>query len=75
MTLSEAKDGQLLRVTGCASDEITCQALRFGIGEGSLVRVQKNITNGPVIVTKNQLEIALGRRLAQAISVELCEKQ
>lgn len=75
MTLGEAKKGQLLLVTGCTSADITCQALRFGIGEGSLIRVQQNIANGPVIVTKNQLEIALGRPLAQAINVEVQDEQ
>lgn len=60
MTLSEGKDGQLLTVTGTEGDDITWQALRFGIGQGSQIQIQKNIPGGPVIISKNQLEIAIG---------------
>lgn len=70
MTLADGKDGQWLVVTGTEGDEITYQALRFGIGEGSHIQVQKNIPGGPVIISKNQLEIAIGRQLAVFINVE-----
>lgn len=70
MTLSEAKDGQWLVVTSTQGDEITMQALRFGIGQGTQIQVQKNIRGGPVIIAKNQLEIAIGRQLANLIHVE-----
>ena len=69
MTLGEGKDGQLLTVTSTEGDDITWQALRFGIGEGSQIQVQKNIPGGPVIISKNQLEIAIGRQLASRIQV------
>ncbi len=69
MTLTEGKEGQLLLVTRTTSDDITLQALRFGIGEGSHVRVQKNIPGGPIVISKNQLEIAVGRQLAESIEV------
>lgn len=70
MTLSDAKDGQLLVVTETKGDDITYQALRFGIGEGSFIRVEKNIAGGPIIISKNQLEIAIGRQLANLIHVK-----
>ena len=69
MTLADGKDGQHLIITRTNGDEITWQALRFGIGEGSSVQVQKNIPGGPVIVLRNQLEIAIGRQLAALIEV------
>jgi Fe2+ transport system protein FeoA len=69
VTLGEGKDGQLLIVTSTEGDDITWQALRFGIGEGSQIQVQKNIPGGPVIISKNQLEIAIGRQLASRIQV------
>jgi ferrous iron transport protein A len=70
LTLSEAKEGQWLRVTHTKGDEITVQALRFGIGEGSQIQVQKNISGGPVVISKNQMEIAIGRKLADCIHVQ-----
>jgi Fe2+ transport system protein FeoA len=68
-TLAEAKDGQDLTVVSFASDDIVVQALRFGIDEGSKIRVQKNIPGGPVIISKHHLEIAIGREIARAIVV------
>jgi len=69
VTLSDGKEGQWLVVTMTQGDDITVQALRFGIAEGSQIQVQKNIAGGPVIVSKNQLEIAIGRQLANCIHV------
>ncbi|HEY9683817.1 MAG TPA: ferrous iron transport protein A [Oculatellaceae cyanobacterium] len=69
MTLVDGKDGQRLTITRTAGSEITLHALRFGIGEGSSIQVQKNIPGGPVIVLRNQLEIAIGRQLACLIEV------
>jgi len=68
--LSEAKEGQSLTVTNITNEEITWQALRFGLEEGSRIRVEKNIAGGPVIVSKNQLEIAIGRKIAESIEGE-----
>jgi Fe2+ transport system protein FeoA len=73
LTLVDGKDGQRLLITRTDGDEITMQALRFGIGEGSNIQVQKNIPGGPVIVLRNQLEIAIGRQLAVLIEVSPSE--
>ena len=70
MTLVDAKEGDRLRVVNCMSEEVCMQALRFGINEGSQICLKKKIPGGPVIVTKNQLEIAIGRQLAASIEVE-----
>jgi Fe2+ transport system protein FeoA len=70
MKLADAKEGQDFVVSSMADDDICLQALRFGIDTGTVIYVQKNITGGPVIVCKNQLEIAIGRQIAAAIEVE-----
>jgi Fe2+ transport system protein FeoA len=69
MKLTEAKDGQMLEVLEVEGQAASMQALRFGIDAGSKITVQKNISGGPVIISKNQLEIAIGREIALAISV------
>lgn len=69
MTLAEAKEGQRLIVTATGNDETTWQALRFGIEAGAEIRVEKAIPGGPVIISKNHLEIALGRQIAKSIAV------
>lgn len=69
-TLAEAKDGDWLVVTGTSDDDVKWQALRFGIGEGSVIQVQKNIPKGPVIISKKHVEIAIGRELAKSVTVD-----
>jgi len=70
LTLSQARQGQKLLVVHTRGEEITMQALRFGISEGAELTVEKSIKGGPVIVVRNHLEIAIGRALAEAIEVE-----
>lgn len=70
LTLAEAKDGEWLIVTGTKDESVKWQALRFGIGQGSLIQVQKNIPKGPVIISKKHVEIAIGRELAHSVSVK-----
>ena len=69
MTLTDAREGQWLIVTGTGSSEVTYQALRFGIEEGAQIQVRKKIAGGPVIIARNQLEIAIGRQIALSIEV------
>ncbi|MBX9693190.1 MAG: ferrous iron transport protein A [Cyanobacteria bacterium] len=75
LTLADARDGEWLIVVGCDSDDIKWQALRFGIGEGSLIQVQKNIVRGPVIISRKQIEIAIGRDIACSVSVRPADNQ
>jgi Fe2+ transport system protein FeoA len=70
MLLSDAKEGDRLVVTATLGEEVTLQALRFGINEGCEITVSKRIPGGPVIVSKNQLEIAIGPQIAVHIEVE-----
>ena len=74
MKLSEAKDGQCLEIVEVDGDNASMQALRFGIDSGSRITVQKNISGGPVIISKNQLEIAIGREIAASIKVVLKDR-
>lgn len=69
-SLAEAKDGDWLIVTGTADEAVKFQTLRFGIGKGSLIQVQKNIPKGPVIISRKHVEIAIGRELAKNVSVK-----
>lgn len=67
--LADAKDGDWVVVTGTSDEDVTMQTLRFGIAEGSIIQIQKNIPRGPVIISKKHVEIAIGRELAKCVSV------
>lgn len=71
MTLADAKDGAILIVLNTGDEEISIHALRFGIDCGAEIEVQKNIRGGPVIVARNQMEIAIGREIAKNIEVRI----
>ncbi len=70
MNLAQCKEGQEVIILKSKNSQIHVQALRFGINEGSLVKIAKNIAGGPIIILKNQLEIAIGRQIAVGIEVE-----
>lgn len=70
MTLADVKEGHTVVVKATEGEDVTVQALRFGIWEGSVVSIEKNIPGGPVIVSRNQMELAVGRQLAMSILVE-----
>ena len=69
LLLSDVRDGETVVVINTGSDEIMVQTLRFGLDTGSIICVEKNISGGPVIVSRNQLEIAIGREIAKNILV------
>lgn len=69
MTLAQVKRGAKVKITDIPDDFIRAQAIRFGIAEGAEVECVEKIPAGPVIVKKRYQEIAVGRRLAESISV------
>ena len=69
MTLAEGKEGRTFVVTKTVSDDVTMQAMRFGISEGAVISIAKNIKGGPVIVSRNEMELAVGRQLADLIHI------
>ncbi|MBU7005124.1 FeoA family protein [Phosphitispora fastidiosa] len=71
MNLDKCKKGHKVRITGIGNSDIRAQAIRFGISEGEIVCCAEVVPAGPVVVQKNNQEIAIGRRLARQIAVEL----
>lgn len=72
MTLEQAKRGQKLVVTGIGNETVRVLAIRFGICEGIAVTCREVIPAGPVIISLNDQEIAVGRSLAKHIEVRPC---
>lgn len=72
MRLDKANRGQIVKITEIPNDRVRVQAIRFGLSEGAVVTCREVVPAGPVIVTRNKQEIAIGRNLAKTISVEPC---
>lgn len=72
MTLDNVKKGQLVKITSIPDEVTRIKAIRFGISEGEIVTCLEVVPAGPVVVSKNKQEIAIGRSLASYIWVEPC---
>lgn len=70
MTLAQVKRGSKVKIANIPDATIRAQAIRFGIAEGAEVECVERIPAGPIIVKKRFQEIAIGRRLAENITVK-----
>jgi Fe2+ transport system protein FeoA len=70
MSLSDLRRGQSGTVLQIPDDELRVQLLRFGITAGCSVHCHTKIPFGPVILRYGGQEIALGRKVADQISIE-----
>lgn len=71
MTLAQVKRGSKVKIGNIPDASIRAQAIRFGIAEGAEVECIERIPAGPIIVKKRFQEIAIGRRLAENITVNV----
>jgi len=71
MYLNKCRRGQIVKIIDISDSDVRAQAIRFGISEGEVVSCEEIIPTGPVVVRKNNQEIAIGRGLASIIEVEL----
>ena len=69
MVLAEVERGQKVRILKIEDETIRAQAIRFGISSGSEVQCSEKIVAGPIIISKRKQEIAIGRKLAERITV------
>ena len=68
LTLSKGDTGKVKRIN--AGRGATKRLYEMGLNTGASVKVVKN-NNGPVIVSLNGNKVALGRGLAQKITLEI----
>jgi Fe2+ transport system protein FeoA len=73
VTLDQVNRGQRLVIRAIASPDIGTQIIRFGLGVGETAVCQEKLPKGPIVLRKNRQEIAIGRELARAITVEVVQ--
>jgi Fe2+ transport system protein FeoA len=71
MTLDEVRPGQRIRIRGISAADVRSQALRLGLGVGAEAVCQAIFPRGPIVLGRANQEIAIGRPLALAITVEV----
>lgn len=70
MTLDKGKKGMMIKVMNVPDELVRSQIIRFGIMEGTIVKCEEVVPAGPIIISRNRQEIAIGRSLARQITVE-----
>ena len=71
MTLDQVTRGQRVVIRGIDSPDVQTQIIRFGLGVGETAICQETLPKGPIVLRKNRQEIAIGRNLARAITIEI----
>jgi len=74
MTLAQASRGDIIEVVSIPDANIRAQAIRLGIFEGSKLICSEKLPAGPVILQNRNQEVAVGRRLAESIAINILEK-
>ncbi|WP_026675160.1 FeoA family protein [Alkalihalobacterium bogoriense] len=69
MVLSFLKRGQKAKIVKINHPILRMEAVRFGIHVGQWIECYEVIPAGPIIIKKQNIEIAVGRKLANAIEV------
>jgi len=70
VTLDKGKKGMTVKILHIPDELIRSQIIRFGITEGAVIKCEEVVPAGPIIVSRNLQEIAIGRSLARQIKVE-----
>lgn len=70
MTLDKVKRGQKISIISLPDELTRAKLIRFGIAEGTTVTCREVVPAGPIVISRNRQEIALGRNLARLIVVE-----
>jgi ferrous iron transport protein A len=70
MTLDKARRGEKIEIVHINDTAIRAQAIRLGISEGSKMICSEKLPAGPIILQNRMQEVAVGRKLAQQISIE-----
>ncbi len=71
MNLESAPKQVKLEVLSINNEKLFEDAMRFGIECGECVQIINKLPGGPIVIQKNQQQIAIGRELAKAIEVKV----
>ena len=71
MNLEDAPKKSNLEVISISEEKLSSDAMRFGIEAGECVQIVNKLPGGPIVIQKNQQQIAIGRELARAIKVKI----
>ena len=71
MNLEDAPKKINLEIIAINQEKLSSDAMRFGIEPGESVRIINKLPGGPIVIQRNEQQIAIGRELARAIEVKI----
>ena len=71
MDLESAPVKLVLQIVSIKDEQLLNDAFRFGVECGEHVQIINKFPGGPIVIQKNQQQIAIGRELARAIEVKI----
>ena len=71
MNLEDAPKKSILEIVSINQEKLSEDAMRFGIECGECVQIITKLPGGPIVIQKNQQQIAIGRERAKAILVQV----
>lgn len=71
MNLEDAPKKSIVEVISISNAKLLEDALRFGIESGNSIKIINKLPGGPIVIQKNQQQIAIGRELARAIEIRV----
>ena len=71
MNLEDAPKKSTLEIVSISQEKLSEDAMRFGIESGECVQIVSKVPGGPIVIQRNQQQIAIGRELAKAIMVKI----
>ena len=71
MNLESAPKNQALEVVSISEEKLLTDAMRFGIEIGECITIINKLPGGPIVIQKNQQQIAIGRELAKVIQIKV----
>ncbi len=67
--LANVTPGQVFHISDVPDDQVRAQFLRLGFLDGD-VECRHRVTNGPVVIRRNDTELAVGNPVAKQITIE-----
>ena len=71
MNLEDAPKKSILEIVSINEEKLSEDAMRFGIEAGECVQIVNKLPGGPIVIQKNEQQIAIGRELAKAVTVRV----
>ncbi len=66
--LHELGKGKSAEIINFTDNSTQCHSARFGLCKGQIIKCLANV--GPIIISKNQQTIAIGRNLSKKIEIK-----